>query len=674
MAEGLHLLALLSVPGLVILLQLRRSVEDPAMAVIGAFALSLTYNAVVGLVLLRFGWFNQTTVTVAVAAVALTLPLRLAVARANARRWWRRRQSLLAPGAIAIMVVVAVLVTPRWTFLVATHMDAGNYEVYSNHFWTTGELYFHVDQLVARGVPMEWIAFRNTWYFEGNTGRPAYFYAYPVLVGITKSTFGSYAVSWVFNGLIAAASAFSLVVVARRFVSRNLLAGAVVLPVITTPLFFYYAKQQMSEGLALFAVTAMLAFLLPTTARNRLATGFLAAAAMGLLVLTKIDTVVPALMFVGIVAYVSSTRDRKMLPSGASMGVASGFAVASTLNVWLVADRYLVRVSPATYVTGLDRSSLAGDGVVLLLVVAVAAILAFAVWVGRAGYLQGPSRRTFDQAVAWAIVLAWWTFVLWNLTLRPATGSLESNHDAINLLRLFAVFSPLGIAVLVLGAPTLIRLDGLKRWLSFGLVIAVGMLVLRSAHTRSEVWWMRRYLAAIVPATVVVGAGTVAWLRERAGRWRSWAGGALGLAFLVATFMQGLDMRPLFAHEVNVNAPDRLSRTLRTLPGELPLIVASDGPPAVMGMGNILRSLRTTPTLLDVPVEDLPRAMESLRPSPVAVIASRPFGRESLRSLRLELVGDGEYAVQWENWLGEIAEDPAREDPQPFYIYLERTS
>lgn len=671
--EATLFLLLLTVPGVGILLALADTVEDPGLAMVYGVAMSLCYDVFVGLLLLRAGVFSYA----AVAALAL-VPLAVAFLQrgvADIREqfvaWSRRLSSTLLPASLAVLVLVAAIVTPRWTFLIGTGLDAGNYEIYGNHFWLDGSLYLDVGGLLENGVPPRWIEFRNTWFFDRpDVGRPAYLYAYPVMLGITKAGFGSVGASWVLNAVLGALTVFALAILARAFARSSHRAIVAVVPAVATPAFFFYTKHIMSEMLALFALTVVLICITDEHEEraSRRGVPLVAGSAMALALLTKVDVIVPAVLICLGVLFVGSVGRSGRVPPRTATALGVGFLFAAILNSWLVAPRYLDKVSPSEYLEQVRQTSLAGAGMYIL--VALVLLVALTL-VGRrepelpaAGH--GIHQRTLDGAF-WVFAAGWALFAGWNLWIRPAHGSLATDHDPLNLVRLLDTYSPFVIAMLVAGVPLLSRERNLRRWVPAGLIVALAMVILESNHSRTEVWWMRRYLVMILPAAAVVGGQAFHWVARREGRSGRVAVALLASGALIAAAVQVANMRPLFAHEVNSESASRLAAITDVVPEQTPLVVVGDEP-HVNGLGNTLRSVRDGPTLIAVPVNELPKVMELFHGG-YTVLSPAPLAERTTGPVDLSMVAQGEYVVQWQSWLGEIAEDPVRRSLFPYYLY-----
>jgi hypothetical protein len=130
-------------------------------------------------------------------------------------------------------------------------MDAGNYELYGNHFCKTGSYYLDGRDLLERGASSTWLASHNTWNIDPDSGlgRPSYLAAYPILLGVVKATFDSAVASPLVNAMLASISAMLMVLIGLQLVRARVVVVPLVAGLVLTPMFFYYGKQLMSEQL-----------------------------------------------------------------------------------------------------------------------------------------------------------------------------------------------------------------------------------------------------------------------------------------------------------------------------------------------------------------------------------------------------------------------------------------
>lgn len=673
---------LLLLPGAAVLWTISAPSGGLPRFLVSALGVSLGYLAVAGLLLLRFGAFDPASITaVAGAPVFVAILVRAMSPPRRSRLALGPPQDLLYVSLLGAFVLGMILLAPRWTFLVAPNMDAGNYEVYGNHFWRTGHLYMEVAGLLERGVPLEWIDAGNTWSFaSGSTvGRPAYLYGYPVLLAITKGVFSSPASSWILNATLAVAAAATFYLLLRSLSRSAPTAFAVGLLIVATPLFLYYSKQLMSEMLALFGILLSYNVLTDRDPTSDGTSALVAGSGVLLALLAKID-MLPAVTFLVVAACTASYRARRRGTQGPGpltlLGVAAGVVIAAMITAWLTSRSYVAgKVAMDQYLPW--RASALPDGRALLLGVGVVGAVAACLTVLRILRTAEPTAHRPEHrgvrpdpwtALAGVLVLGWIAFGIWSGWVRPSSVAFEQDHEAHNLVRLLAVFSP----VLVVGAfvlsPALLRLDTARRWIVLGALAAFALVLFRSRHTPHQLWWMRRYLATALPAVALVVGGALGVTRRAWNRPGIVTAAALSAAVMFVP-MQMWAAAPLFSHEVNVDAPERLERILRELPEDAPLIVlGSDS--TLLGMANTLQSLRSAPTLLDVPHDRLSEAARAFPDGRLAVVSGSPLPDGERRDLELRLVQRGVFSQQWDDDLSSIAADPDHASTSIFVAYV----
>ncbi len=647
---------------------------------ISSFGVSLAYLCVTGLVLLRFDSFTPGTLTlVASPPVAIAVFGHVSSRRRLSLRLGNR-EDLVYGLVLGVLVLAAVVLTPRWSFLVAPNMDAGNYEVYGNFFWRSGQLYMDVADLLQRGVPLDWIDMGNTWRFDAAsaTGRPAYVYGYPVLLGVTKAVFASASASWILNASVAVATAILLYLLVRDVTEDGLVSLSIALMLVATPLFFYYSKQFMGEMLALFGITLSFHALSGRAGTPDMSSALVAASGVTLALLTKID-MLPVVVFLVLAAAVAAIESHRRAVEGPGslsvLGLGAGVVVAASMTTWLVSAEYLgPRVALGRYIGPLGRGIPGGRHLLLALAAGGAIVVCLAVAMTLRGRRPDSEVR---PAIAnpWGVipvvlVLFWILFGIWNAWIRPAGVAFVQDHEAYNLVRLLPVFSPVLLVGVFVLSPAVLGLGLTRRWITIGVLAGLGFVLYESAHTPPEIWWMRRYLATLLPAAALVAAAGVAVARRVSGRPRI----VTGVVVVAAIMFLPLQIRstaPLFAHEVNVDAPQVLATILDEVPGHAPLVVLGSDK-TLRGMANTLQSMREAPTLLEVPPSQLSRAAGLFPSEDFAVISGSPLPLSSTRELRLRLVEVQTFARQWSNDLDTMIADPDRAFTSPFLLYVRR--
>lgn len=694
---GAHLLVLATLPGFGLLLLLRRRPICMPLLVPSVVGVSVAYAVVAALVLLRGGFFSTTTVTICamIPLAAAGIKQGLSFPR-NLSSTIDIRTSL---SLVALMggLVLVVALTPSWTFLISPNMDAGNYETYSNHFWTTGSLYLDAGSLVDRGIPLTWVESKNTWIFsEGSTvGRPAYLYAYPALLGIVKAVTDSTTTSWLVNAFFGGFNLALLFLLAGWYLRSRLLRIGLVALIAVTPLFFYYSKQLMSEQTSLFAMLLLLVALLSLAGDNGGVNGvesgsgdrwwtLTASAGILLLLLVRIDALFPVMALVAVLgmAQLEGWKTEHRFPLAPStfgaMGVAA--AMGAGLTSWLASSQYLRHARLGTLLPQLEGSRLGEASIYLPIGLGIAAMLVGLGLITR--QLSGrsmsgrpmrswPRVRTpaaFRMAI-WVMGGGWLLFALWNLTIRPASVALAVDHDAHNLSRLIELASPVMVTGVALLAPVVFRVQGLRRWLPVGLLLTFAVFLYQSNHTSPDVWWMRRYLTFLPGLGIIVLALGIGWIIDRFGSRQRLAVAALAGVIAAGVLVQAGTMRSLLRHEVNVNAPESLA-TLRSHVRPNSPVIAIRGNSIVRGMVNTLRSLHQGKVILNVDPDDLGAAVHALGShSAYTVISPKHLSKEILDELSLERAFEGTYERQWTSWMDDIRADPDRAKTASYVLY-----
>ncbi|MBW1742618.1 MAG: hypothetical protein JRJ47_04210 [Deltaproteobacteria bacterium] len=682
----LHLLILFFLPGLCLILSLRDQAQRISELIVFSFGVSLAYNMLSGLLLLHFGLFSLGKLW-----LCMIIPIGLAATR------WRvviesvsgasiDTRALLSFLTLALVVLVAILMTPRWTFLISPNMDAGNYETYGNHFWKTGSLYFDISDYVERGVPLKYLRSRNTWNFrDGSTlGKPSYLFGYPVLLGIAKSVYGVATVSWIINTLVAMFSAGIMALIGIRL-SRSYIVGILVsVSVCVTPMFFYYSKQMMSEQVGLFAMLLLILALLETHRKHLSGVLIVIASSLFLLFQVKLDSFAVVAFLWGSMLFVfltSSEREEwSALPPNILIVVGAVTLISGILVGWLCNRSYLNRFSlyESFSISTLKEMTnipfLIFYCVFFVLLFLMLAMLVHFARRWKADNATNVGSMGSGSVVSYGFAIFWVCFIIWNLSIRPLGESLEQNHDAFNLLRLFPVTSPLMLSLFLFVAPlSVFLLKGANRVVMLTLVGTFAFLLYKSGHSHPDIWWMRRYLYVLLPGVVVVVSGTYGYLTDK-----SWVPAkkllaAASIIFLVAIILQHRSMKPLYAHRVNEEAGSRIEHLLKDIPDDALLIVSSSGSPIIRGMGNTLRSLRRGPSLLNVEPEKIAEMRERFFKAPsMIIITQNPFDHGTLNHLNVELKYEDVFSKQWSNNLTLIRKKPDFKKTSRYWLYATR--
>lgn len=686
-------ISLFFLPGIGILLPLRNLPSGASYFLVAAFGVSAAYNLLSTLLLLRLGIFRVSLLVVlALLPLLLTATLKPKIVSDSFHNLRIRCSNSLPLLVIALVLGSLLLFTPKWNFLISPNMDAGNYETQSNHFWQSGYLYFPVTSYTERGVPLEWLECGNTWQFrEGEeVARPMYLLGYPILLATAKSVFGSPRISWVVNALFALFSAVSMGILALELARNRFFAVVLVSAVLFSPLFYYYSKQIMSEQVALFGFLLLVLTLKKQHGLPSLFIAVVTGAALVLVLLTKLDAfVLPAFLFAGLLLdwMLGLLEGRQQLCRRAILATVSFVtATCALLVVWLCSPRYVQHFS-IQWVS--ERTT-----VPLLLLYAIGLIILFSILAGMqkvvAGRAGRPRRLGFhlkrvgaSQAATMALALLWLAFAAWNLAARPLGATVADNHDALNVLRLFTVTSPLLFASVLLLAPVaLFLLQGTTRVPLLVCLVGLAFFIFRSNHSAPELWWMRRYLMFAIPTMILVAAVLAGYLARQVELARHQVIVYLSLLLIASAAAQYPHMRFLLTHRVNPAAPEQIAGLRRIIP-EHALVIAAGTNKVVRGTVNTLRSLHKGPVLVNVPLDRIQEAMRCFPDRECKIlITDRPVDREHFGISKVAFETEGRFFKEWADsieriktgktsksqnyWLYEIrgsTSDPSRTEP-----------
>jgi hypothetical protein len=526
--DGLQLLVLLSVPGLAIVVSLTSAPLTILRFAVLGLSTSLLYQIVISVILLHFGSFSIGNLL-----LGAVLPLIPVVVRwRQALRWLRQLEisaaTLLPALCAALGVALLLTLTPVWNFLVAPGMDAGNYEVYGNHFWTTGSLYLDSRELLDRGAQPSWIDFYNTWNLNEESGlaRPSYLPAYPVLLGVFKANFESAVASPAVNVALAALSTAVMVTIGLQLLRSSSVAAGLSLAVAATPMLFFYGKQFMSEQLGLLAILLVVHGTLASRrltfgeseSDNSRASGLAISVGLALGLLARLDfyLLVPFLTIGFLLLEVDGWTERSE-PSGfRQLYLLPGLAVvlASVAVAFVGHSGYLNHGRPGFLEDVVPPNSFIAlfglaNGVAIGLVGSVGILLDRVVKPGR----KVAVRRLMNAAYV-TVAAIWALFILWNLLIRPHGPDLtNAAHDSENLLRLFSVSSPVILALMLVMSPVVVVLKREYRGLLVALMVGLGVVIFASRHSPPDLWWMRRYIQLIIPVILLVLLGAIALLQ-----------------------------------------------------------------------------------------------------------------------------------------------------------------
>ena len=685
--DGLLLAALLSLPGISILLLLPELPATWARLGVLAVGASLLYLIASSAFMLQLGLFSMVGVCLAAA-----IPTSLALVRW--RRNWSRLMAVrvdapsLAPAAIVgVLVLVVLLVTPQWNFLVAPNMDAGNYEVYGNHFWKTGSLYLDARDLLGRGAAPEWLASHNTWAIDQQTGigRPYYLPGYPILLAIFKADFNTALASSLANEILASLSAMLMVLIGLEIARARVTVVLLVLALCITPIFIYYGKQLMSEELGLFGTLLIVQGMLESRRRApggqgrsspHVATlGISVGLGIGLLSRLDFFLILPLFVLGLLVVELDSWWYRESAKSVTSFVWPGVVVSACSLSVAaLGVPSYLRHGRPEALA---DIASpnvfLAFYGVGFAIAVVLIAVLRRFLERKERPLIRAALGRAGQTAI-WSLAVGWVAFLLWNLFVRPYSpdpGPLP--HDPRNLLRLFEVSSPVLLGAVLILSPWVIVYRRVERAVAVMLISGLAFVVYASRHSELDLWWMRRYLAFLIPILLVVLACAVDELRHgrRASRFRAVPIASVALLALVLT--QAVQNRPIFVAETNPDVPRRLSQLGNEVPDDSVVLVL-DGNAMVRGLANTYRSLSGQTVLVDVTIGELESAERLVAPDQnLIVVSPSPLDQQTIVSVDLgPSFYKGVVERQWADWLKDLYADPNPSVQFEYWLYRNR--
>lgn len=640
-----------------------------------ALGVSSAYLVLVSLVLLRYGMFNY--ITVGLMVLSPTVIALLVNSKAD------RKLINISPLRISfswhtvlIMVLFGAMIaaSPKWNFLIAPNMDAGNYEVYSNHFWTTGSLYFDLSSYLDKGVPVDWLSSRNTWAMTegGLVGKPNYMYGYPVMLAIAKMIFNSPYISWVVNAIFSLFSAALIGAILFKLTKNSMVSFCVTAALCLTPLFFYYSKQIMSEQISLFGYLLFCYSLLEYFNRKQITNIIGVVAGLALVLLMKLDSFVIPGLFVAslVIVFIHDVQYKKVFQYDSSLLLAIGaiLAVCVLMTVWLCNPKYVSHFSiPAIKVYG----ETAFIYFYMILLSAGMGVLAFHNNGNRFNKLgKCFSYLHLSQFVFYSIIVLWLYFIGWNLSIRPVGAEILSNHDKFNIPRLFTMFSPLYFIIFLVALPFAIKY-GAGRYRVILLIGAIGLAVLigKSNHSSPDIWWMRRYLVLLLPTTaVLIGVLFRLVVIKRWVGYKTAVSFVLGIT-VISVAIQYKSMSVFMEHKVNSKVPDQIAVLDKIIPDDA-LIIMDESNSVVRGTVNVLRSIRTGPTLLNVPDSEIDDAI-GLYPeiSNVVLFTQRKDDENEINNVGFKLVHEGLLQKQWANNLALLLNNPSHEKHSRYYLY-----
>lgn len=636
--------------------------------------ISAAYLILSSMILLRYGLFDYYSVAILVLippAIALFARMKSNVGLQDVVSFDMRNSWHV----IFILFVFSVIVvfTPKWNFLIAPNMDAGNYEVYSNHFWMTGNLYFQLSSYLEKNIPVEWIISRNTWPIAPDSlvSRPSYMYGYPVMLGLAKLIFNSPYVSWVVNALFSLLSAAIMTSLLYKLTRSKLVSISVSLALCLTPLFLYYSKQIMSEQIALFGYLLFCYGLLEYFRQKDIGDILAVVAGLSLVFFMKLDSfVIPTFLAMSLfIIWIDTVQNGKsfQFDKRLAWSIAAVSAASILVTLWLCNPGYLGHFS---------ISSIKKHGYTLFLY-----IYAIVIFIYFGGYAFLYNRRfesiksiltrlNASQVLSYFLIVAWLYFIGWSLAVRPVGATLAENHDALNIHRLLTVFSPLFLIMLLLALPITIKhiQNRYKIILLMGF-LGLALVINKASHSPPDIWWMRRYLVVLLP-TAAVFLGVLFRLIVV----KKWINYKDAIVYTVAVAAISIVVQypnfKVFAHyEVNAKAPSQIAE-LDSLVSNDSLLVMEESNSVVRGTINVLRSLREGPTLLNVPGDKINDAIDAYpEQREIFLVTQRLLESNEINNLEFNLIQEGMLQKQWINNLGLLLDKPGLAKSTKYYLY-----
>ncbi len=663
-------------PGIGVFLVFGNIPSKPTVFIAAVCIVSTAWNLLWSLILLYFGLFNGLSLII----VAL-LPFIIGLLRQKGRlsllnelrSGFTLRSETIVCLILGISFGILFLVTPKWNFLISPNMDAGNYETYSNYFWTSGSLYWNVNEYLERGVPWDWIQSRNTWTFDKDNGlaKPVYLYGFPVVLSMAKTLLGSPAVSWCTNALFSMISVALLAFIGFRITQNRFIGAGLALMVCFTPMFYYYSKQAMSEASALFGFLALVVGISEYVSDRRSSYLAMAFAGLFLMLQVKLDAyVIPVFVLFGLGMAALATSET----SSITMRIRNLYFVLGGCTAF---SAIIVCLLERTYYLGhvtIDVPLIPGQPFLFsfgLYLLVGFCLFPFVFYL----YDRFLRARRYVQCGGFYLSVGlfsmlWIVFIAWNLGLRPVGQDVSNNHEPFNLIRLFTVSSPIALILLCAGIPlALIKSEGGWRAVVFIVAASLIFLVYNSTHRSSaSVWWMRRYLSFLLPAMVLVMAYIWQLINNsQINRTKAIVG--VSILLTGTLFVQFFQLVPFFKHEVNKDAPRLLSELENSIPDNA-LLVVLEGGSVTRGSMNTFRSLRSGPTLLNVPMNDLQNSFD-LYTNHVGksyLLASIKIKKISAK-IDLEPIKEGYISKQWVNTLEALHNNPKTKKYSPYFLY-----
>lgn len=562
------------------------------------------------------------------------LPVRATAVRRGTEDRRAARSELLAKLAVAA-VPLTLLLTPAWNFQWGWQWDQGLYEVYANHFASSGTFFWDISpELRILGDRAAWLTGPTT-FFElvGGIGdeplRGTRLPGYAVWLALVKSAIGITGPVWIGNVSIATLVTLLLHRVTRLAGADRWPAVLITMTITANIAFLYNAKQFVAEPLGLLGILLIIVGVLEATPSQTQRVSLVFSGTL-LTLITKIDGWQPVLILIGILA-LAAVRDRSLRPLVLSMLVATATATAQLPSLTTASYLRTLRLpSEVRSIMPLDGQALA---IALVILLAGMTMLAWLPYSDRAGAwvlrMRGAKRAAL--ALDATVALGWIAFGVWAWRLRAQGlefGDMTPREiaDRFNLPRLIELWSPVAIAVVFIGLLAPLRsVRGPVRALSLGLALAFALVVIDARNQPSELWWVRRYFLSFAPLAALTLGPVVDQISVRGqllaarvamdpATSRRISAAVVASVLGLGVALQATTLPPLLRATQNEGLDVIVREVLEHVPDGVPLIVAATTlevksdelmlgtrDRVTQGVATAVRAARTDLTLIEVP-------------------------------------------------------------------------
>jgi len=216
-------------------------------------------NLFISYFLLMLGFFDIKTLFIA--NVCFFLLLFLYVVFKTDRKYFSSLKSINFNSSfnveVYLILSVSVLVyffSDKSYFYLASHLDAGNYQLYGDYFTRNGS--FNDYSLIQdNSINSFFINNRNNWHVEDWIMKPSYFLMFPTYLSLFKIFLNGIADTWLPLMIIYHLFLYHFFSIVHKISKDRKKRFLYCLIISTTPLYFIYSKMIMSEILAAFLVT-----------------------------------------------------------------------------------------------------------------------------------------------------------------------------------------------------------------------------------------------------------------------------------------------------------------------------------------------------------------------------------------------------------------------------------